>query len=67
MHSKETSEFLRTVLDEAWASLSPKRQMSMRRSDMASAILAAAAEGERDPAKLREIAIGDQEIVLQVA
>ena len=67
MHSKDTVEFLRKVLDEAWVSLTPKQQMSMARSDMAAAILAAAAGGERDPTKLREIAIGNREIVLQVA
>ena len=67
MHSKDTVEFLREVLDEAWASLTSKQQMSTRRSDMASAILEAAARGERDPAKLKEIAIGNREFVLQVA
>lgn len=67
MHSKETVEFLRRILDEAWASLTPQQQMSTTRSDMAAALLAAAAGGERDPAKLREIAIGNPEIVLQVA
>jgi len=66
MHSKETVDFLRSILDEAWASLTPK-QMSMTRSDMAAAILQAAAQGERDPDTLRDIALGSREIVLQVA
>ena len=67
MHSKETLELLREILDEAWASLSPRQQMSTTRSDMAAAILQAAARGEHDPAKLRELAIGTSGIVLQVA
>ena len=67
MHSKDTVEFLRRILDEAWASLTPQQQMSTTRSGMAAALLAAAASGERDPAKLRKIAIGNPEIVLQVA
>ena len=67
MHSKETVEFLRTVLDEAWASLSPNQQMSIARSDLAAAILKAAADGERNPERLREIARGDREAVVQVA
>jgi hypothetical protein len=67
MHSKETVEILRAVLDEAWASLTPTQQMSTRRSDMAAAILHAAAQGERDPLKLKDTALGAREIVLQVA
>jgi hypothetical protein len=41
--------------------------MSMARSDLAAAILKAAADGERNPERLREIARGDREIVVQVA
>ena len=67
MHSKETVEFLRMVLDEAWASLTPSQRMSTSRSDVAATILKAAADGERNPDKLREIARGDREIVIQVA
>ena len=67
MHSKETVELLRVVLDEAWNSLTPRQQMSARRSDMAAVILEAAARGEHDPVRLRALAVGAREIVLQVA
>ena len=67
MHSKDTVELLRNVLEEAWSSLPPRQQMGARRSDMAAAILHAAAKGERDPAKLRKLAVRSREIVLEVA
>ena len=67
MHSKDTVEFLRSILDDAWASLTPRQQMSMRRSDMAAAMLEAAAKGERDPERLKATALGSREIVLRVA
>ena len=44
MHSKDTVEFLRSILDEAWISLTPRQKMSIRRSDMAAFILEAADE-----------------------
>ena len=67
MHSKDTVEFLRAVVDDAWNSLTPRQQISTRRSDMAAVVLEAVAQGERDPAKLKQIACGPREVVLQVA
>ena len=67
MHSKDTVEFLRSILDEAWMSLTPRQKMSIRRSDMAAFSLEAAARGERDPAILKQLAVGSREIVLEVA
>ena len=60
-------EVMRVALDEAWRCVPERERTRHRHSDMAAALLAAAASGERDPAKLREIAIGNPEIVLQVA
>jgi hypothetical protein len=53
----ETVEVLKTVLDDAWASLVPAQQARTSKSEMAVRILQAAAKGERDPAKLRMTAL----------
>jgi hypothetical protein len=49
----ETIDLMRSVLDAAWASLLPEQQASVSRTLLAERILSAAAEGERDPARLR--------------
>jgi hypothetical protein len=49
----ETIALLRTTLDHAWASLPPNQQARTSRSVMAKRILNAAANGERDPDRLR--------------
>jgi hypothetical protein len=53
----ETVEILKTVLEDAWASLVPAQQALTTKSDMAARILEAAADGELDPAKLRTTAL----------
>jgi hypothetical protein len=53
----ETVEVLKTVLEDAWASLVPTEQARTSKSEMAARILEAAADGERDPAKLRTMAL----------
>jgi hypothetical protein len=53
----ETVEILKTVPEDAWASLVPAQQAQTSKSDMAVRILQAAASGERDPGKLRTTAL----------
>jgi hypothetical protein len=54
-----TVALLRKTLDRAWASLPPRRQAVMSRSVMAERILKAARQGERDPERLRALALFD--------
>jgi hypothetical protein len=49
----ETIALLRTTLARTWASLPEARQAATTRSILAERILKAAAEGERDPERLR--------------
>jgi hypothetical protein len=49
----EALKLLQSVLDEAWASLSPEEKAKTSKTLVASRLLAAAAAGERDPARLR--------------
>jgi hypothetical protein len=53
----ETVALLRTTLDRAWDSLPAGQQAVTSRSILAERILKAAAEGERDPDRLRAKAI----------
>jgi hypothetical protein len=53
----EALKLLQSVLDEAWASLSPDERAKTSKTLVASRLLAAAAAGERDPARLRIEAI----------
>ncbi len=55
----ETIELLGSVLDSAWSSLLPEQQASISRKLVAERILAAAARGERDPARLRARALSN--------
>ena len=48
---------LRSALDAAWASLSPKLQSETAKSELAEHILKLAADGERDPLRLRNYAV----------
>ena len=48
----ETIEMMKTVLDDAWAALSPSQQRALPKARLAERILAAAANGERDPVRL---------------
>ena len=53
----ETVEILKRSLDDAWSQLTPDQRAQMSRSAMAERILKAAANGERDPIRLRTVAM----------
>jgi hypothetical protein len=53
----ETVALLRTTLDRVWASLPPSQRAVRSQSILAERILRAAAQGERDPDRLRARAI----------
>jgi len=53
----EALKLLQSVLDETWASLSPEEKAKTSKTLVASRLLAAAAAGERDPARLRSEAV----------
>lgn len=53
----ETVALLRETLDDAWACLRPEQQATMRKTTLAERILKSAADGERDPERLREAAL----------
>jgi len=55
----ETTALLRTVLDEAWVNLLPEQQSRTSKSDLAMRILVLAAQGERDPVRLRTRAVSE--------
>jgi hypothetical protein len=59
-HDPDTIGMLRRVLDDAWANLSPHpphQQTQANKSIMAQELLKLAADGERDPTRLRELAV----------
>jgi hypothetical protein len=64
---RETVDMLRTTLDRAWASIPPAQQASMSRSVLAERILKAAAEGERDPDRLRTLALTENRAAMKAA
>jgi hypothetical protein len=53
----ETIAVLKAVLEDSWATLRPDQQRAILKTDLAQRILAAAADGERDPIRLREHAL----------
>jgi hypothetical protein len=53
----ETIELLKTDLDEAWDALPESRKQTVLKTELAERILAAAGLGERDPDRLRVIAL----------
>jgi hypothetical protein len=53
----ETIEVLKTALEDTWASLTPHQQRVLLKTQLAERILAAAADGERDPGRLRALAM----------
>jgi hypothetical protein len=55
--SPEEIEILRQALDSAWARMSLKEQSEYNRSGLAEHILKLAADGERDPVRLRDYAL----------
>ena len=56
LYNPETLTVLRTALDEAWALLPDDRKPESQKSDMAQRILKQAADGVRDPVRLRACA-----------
>jgi hypothetical protein len=56
-YEPETIALLRAVLDEVWDSLSAEDQASTSKTALAQRILREAAEGERDPLRLRAAAL----------
>ncbi len=56
-YDPETLTMLRGVLDEVWEALPADRQARMPKSEMAERILKRAADGERDPARLKAAAM----------
>jgi hypothetical protein len=55
----ETIALLQTVLDQAWVNLLPEQQSRTSKSDLAVRILMLAAQGERDPVRLRTRAVSE--------
>jgi hypothetical protein len=53
----ETVALLRQTLDDAWDSIRPAQQAGLLKTTLAKRILKSAAEGERDPERLREAAL----------
>ena len=53
----ETIETMHVALDQAWAALQPAQRTELKRAILAERILNAAAQGERDPGKLRDRAL----------
>jgi hypothetical protein len=53
----DTVSLLRAALADAWASLDREQQASTSQSMLAEGILNSAAQGERDPERLREAAL----------
>jgi hypothetical protein len=56
-YDPETLTMLRGVLDEVWGALPLDRQARMPKSEMAQRILKRAADGERDPVRLKAAAL----------
>ena len=56
-YDSETIAVMRAVLEDSWASLRPDQQRTSLKTDLAQRILAAAANGERDPIRLRAEAL----------
>jgi hypothetical protein len=54
---RDTVALLRTTLDRVWATLPATQQAVTSRSILAERILKAAAQGERDPERLRALAL----------
>jgi hypothetical protein len=56
-YDPETLTMLRGVLDDVWGALPSDRQARMPKSEMAQRILKRAADGERDPVRLKAAAL----------
>jgi hypothetical protein len=55
----ETLNVLRSTLDETWASLRPEERARSSKTMLAVRIIEIAAAGERDPVRLRNLALAD--------
>jgi hypothetical protein len=53
----ETITILQSALDDAWSKLSPEQQAATDKGTLAERILGLAAQGERDPIRLRNGAV----------
>jgi hypothetical protein len=56
-YAPETLTLLQEVLDQVWNALPVEQRADIAKSEMAQRILRRAAEGERDPVKLRAAAM----------
>jgi hypothetical protein len=56
----ETIDLLRRTLDRCWDDLRPYQRATTSKTLLAERLLAAAAEGERDPVRLRHAALEEQ-------
>jgi hypothetical protein len=54
---RETVALLRATLADAWSCLGPEQQANTSQSILAEVILNSAAQGERDPKRLRDAAL----------
>jgi hypothetical protein len=57
VYTPETVKLLRDALDDAWAALRPDERARASKAMLATRLLEVAAEGERDPARLRREAL----------
>ena len=57
VYTPETLKLLRDALEDAWAALRPDERARATKSMLATRLLELAAEGERDPARLRSEAL----------
>ena len=57
VYDPETIQVLKSVLEDAWTSLQPDQRETTSKTTLASRLLKAAADGERDPVRLRARAI----------
>ena len=53
----ETVSLLRAALDDAWARVRPELREAISQSILAEALLKSAATGERNPERLRDVAL----------
>ena len=53
----ETVTLLRETLEEAWTCLPPELQATMQKTALAERMLKSAAQGDRDPKRLRDAAL----------
>ena len=59
MYDPETVALLKATAMEAWASLRPAQRARVSRSVLVAGLLKSAAQGERDPERLRDAALAE--------